>query len=141
MLRVLLNTNQLVSSLLTKVGLQRQLVDLWRERAFLLLLGPEQAEEVGEVLGRRKIARKYRIPAADRAAFVDLLRTEAVILPSASPAGVCRDDADDDRLLGCAAAAGVEYLVTGDADLLTVGRFKQTVIVDARAFLALLAEE
>jgi len=137
---VLLDTNQLVSSLLTKVGLQRQLIDRWRDRAFLLLLGPEQAEEVGGVLARRKIARKYQIPAADRSAFVSLLRTEAVTLPPAEPPGVCRD-ADGDRLLGCAAAAGADYLVTGDTDLLTVGRFKQTMIVDARAFLALLAEE
>lgn len=140
MLRVLLDTNQLVSSLLTKVGLQRQLIDRWRDRAFLLLLGPEQAEQVGGVLARQKIARKYQIPAADRSAFVSLLRTEAVTLPPAEPPGVCRD-ADDDRLLGCAAAAGADYLVTGDTDLLTVGRFKQTMIVDARAFLALLAEE
>jgi len=139
-LRVLLDTNQLVSSLLTKVGLQRQLIDRWRDRAFLLLLGPEQAEQVGGVLARQKIARKYQIPAADRSAFVSLLRTEAVTLPPAEPPGVCRD-ADDDRLLGCAAAAGADYLVTGDTDLLTVGRFKQTMIVDARAFLALLAEE
>ena len=140
MLRVLLDTNQLVSSLLTKVGLQRQLIDLWRDRAFLLLLGPEQAEEVGEVLTRRKIVRKYRVSAADRDAFVNLLRSEALVLPSADPAGVCRDP-DDDRLLGCAAAAGADYLVTGDEDLLTVGGFKQTVVVNARAFLALLAEE
>ena len=59
MVKALLDTNQLVSSLLNARGLQRQLVDAWRRRAFMLLMGPGQVEEVGEVLARPKIAKKY----------------------------------------------------------------------------------
>ncbi len=138
MLEVLLDTNQLVSSLLSKTGLQRQLIDFWRNRSFLLLLAEGQPEEVEEVLSRKKIAGKYKIQPADRAAFLDLLRAEAVILPRASPPGVCRD-ADDDELLGSAAAGGVSYLVTGDADLLAVGQFQDVAILDARTFITILA--
>ncbi len=139
MLRVLLDTNQLVSSLLSTRGPQRELLDAWRQRAFLLFLTAEQLDEVREVLGRPKIARKYPIPAGDRQVFVDLLRSEAVLLPNEPPPGICRDP-DDDHLLGCAAAGGVEYLVTGDADLPRIGRFRETSIVEARAFLRLLSE-
>lgn len=138
MLRVLLDTNQLISSLVSTRGPQRELVDAWRRRAFLLLLTAEQLEEVREVLGRPKIARKYRISPADRQAFLDLLRAEVILLPDEPAPGVCRDP-DDDHLLGCAAAGGVEYLVTGDRDLLSVRRFRETSIVDARAFLGLLS--
>jgi putative PIN family toxin of toxin-antitoxin system len=137
-LRVLLDTNQLISSLVSTRGPQRELVDAWRRRAFLLLLTAEQLEEVREVLGRPKIARKYRISPADRQAFLDLLRAEVILLPDEPAPGVCRDP-DDDHLLGCAAAGGVEYLVTGDRDLLSVRRFRETSIVDARAFLGLLS--
>ena len=38
MLRVVLDVNQLVSSLLSTRGLQRQLIDAWRQGAYLLLL-------------------------------------------------------------------------------------------------------
>ncbi len=138
MLRVLLDTNQLVSSLLSKTGLQRQLIDLWRDRAYLLLLAEGQPEEVEEVLSRRKIATKYRIPPTDRASFLDLLRAEAVILPRANAVGVCRDR-DDDILLATAAAGGANYVVTGDADLLAVGMFREVSILDARTFFDLLA--
>lgn len=99
---------------------------------------PGQVEEVAEVLSRPKIARKYRIAPADRHALLDLLRSEAIRLPIEPPPGVCRDP-DDDYLLGCAAAGGVAYVVTGDADLLSVGQYREVAIVDARHFLALLA--
>ena len=137
MLRVLLDTNQLVSSLLTAGGVQEQLMDEWRHRAFVLFLARGQVEEVAEVLGRPKIAKKYSITPGDRQALLDLLRTEAVLLPDVHAPGVCRDP-DDDYLLGCAAAGGVDYLVTGDADLLAVGRYRGVTIVDGRQFLGVL---
>lgn len=53
--KVVLDTNQLISSLLSTEGPQRHLIDLWRDRAFLLLLAPGQIDEVAEILGRPKI--------------------------------------------------------------------------------------
>lgn len=140
MLRALPDTNQLVSSLLSARGLQRQLIDAWQARAFVLMLVPGQVEEVAEVLSRPKIARKYRIAPGDRDAFLHLLSVEAAVLPHGPAPGVCRDP-DDDYLLGCAAAGGADYLVTGDDDLLTVRRYRDVAIVDARTFLTVLSME
>jgi putative PIN family toxin of toxin-antitoxin system len=137
-LKALLDTNQLVSSLLSTQGPQAQRIDAWRQRAFVLGMVLGQVEEVAEVLGRPKIARKYRILAADRQALLQLLRSEAILLPVGPAPGVCRDP-DDDYLLGSAAAGGMEYLVTGDHDLLSVGQYREVAIVDARHFLAVLA--
>ncbi len=86
---------------------------------------------------RPKIAAKYRMSPADRQAFLHLLDQDAIPLPSHAAAGICRD-ADDDALLGCAANAGIEYLVTGDDDLLTLKRFETVVILTAREFLTIL---
>jgi predicted nucleic acid-binding protein len=74
---------------------------------------------------------------SDRQAFLELLRTEAILLPNEPAPGVCRDP-DDDYLLGCAAAGGVEYVATGDGDLPAVRRYRDVTIVDARTFLAVL---
>lgn len=137
MLKVVLDTNQLVSSLLSAHGLQRRLIDAWRQREFLLCLVPRQIDEVREVLSRPKIARKYRIDPKDRDAFLQLLRLDAILLPQARPAGVCRDPEDDD-LVACAAAGGADYLVTGDEDLLAVARHQGVAILSARDFLATL---
>jgi len=43
-----------------------------------------------------------------------------------------------DVILGCAAGGGVQYLVTGDADLLALKRCETVVILTAREFLAVL---
>ena len=106
----------------------------------MLLMGPGQVEEVGEVLRRPKIAKKYRISADDRSALLDLLRMESVLVPHA-PAPRLSRDSDDDYLLGCAEAGGADYLVTGDDDLLSVGRYRAVVIVDARTFLGVLSTQ
>lgn len=135
--RVVLDTNPLISSLVSTEGLQQQLIDAWRARAFLLLLAPGQIDEVAAVLSRPKIRKKYPIAPEDREAFLHLLRQDALFLPHRRAPGVCRDP-DDDHLLGCAAAGGADYLVTGDEDLLTVGRYRGVTIITAREFLAIL---
>jgi putative PIN family toxin of toxin-antitoxin system len=135
---VVLDTNQLISSLLSTQGLQRQLIDRWRERAFLLLLVPGQIDEVAEVLGRPKIRKKYPLAPEDRETFLQLLRQDASLLPHRPAPGVCRDP-DDDYLLGCAVAGAADYLVTGDEDLLAVGRYRGLAIVTARELLAILS--
>lgn len=138
MLKVVLDTNQLVSSLLSTRGLQRQLIDAWRQRAFLLLLVPGQIDEVAEILSRPKIKKRYRIDPRDREAFLQLLRLDTVLLPHMTAPGVCRDP-DDDYLLGCAAAGRADYLVTGDEDLLSIGRYRDVAILSARDSLAIIA--
>jgi len=137
-LKVVLDTNQLVSSLLSTRGVQAQLVDEWRRRTFVLFLAPGQVEEVDDVLRRPKITKKYSVTASDRQALLELLRTEGIALPQARRPGVCRDP-DDDYLLGCAATGGIDYLVTGDEDLLTIGEFRGVRIVDGRHLLDLLS--
>ncbi len=138
MLKALLDTNQLVSSVLSAAGVQGRILDEWRRHTFLLLVAPGQVEEVGEVLSRPKIATKYSIAPSERTALLALLHAEAVLLPDAPRPGVCRDP-DDDYLLGCAAAGRVDYIVTGDNTLLAVCRHEGVTIIDGRHFLDLLS--
>lgn len=114
------------------------MIDAWRQRAFLLLLVPGQIDELAEILSRPKIKKRYRIDPRDREAFLQLLRLDTVLLPHMTAPGVCRDP-DDDYLLGCAAAGRADYLVTGDEDLLSIGRYRDVAILSARDFLAIIA--
>ncbi|HEY7820050.1 MAG TPA: PIN domain-containing protein, partial [Vicinamibacteria bacterium] len=72
MLKVLLDTNQLVSSLLSTRGRQAQLLDAWKQRKFILVLAPKQMDEISDVLLRPKIAKKYPISGSDREAFLEV---------------------------------------------------------------------
>ena len=52
-------------------------------------------------------------------------------------AGICRDK-DDDNIIAGAKAAGVDYIITGDKDLLILLEYKGIKIVTPRAFQVLL---
>lgn len=66
---------------------------------------------------------------------VDFLAgSSTVVQPSAVDVGVV-SDADDLPVLGTALAGQADYLVTGDRELLALGRIGKTVIVSPRVFL------
>ena len=48
---------------------------------------------------------------------------------------VVKDDPTDNRILECAKAAGSDYVVTGDQDLLRLGRYADIQIVKVSDFL------
>jgi predicted nucleic acid-binding protein len=49
-----------------------------------------------------------------------------------------RANPDDDKIIACAAAAGAEYLVSRDRDLLTLGRYGEIKIVSPEALLRIV---
>ncbi len=48
--------------------------------------------------------------------------------------GICRDPKDD-MVLECAIGAGADVIVTGDKDLLTLGKYENIRVLTPRAFL------
>lgn len=47
--------------------------------------------------------------------------------------GICRDETDD-HVLACVLACKADYLVTGDKDLLEIGRFRRLWVISPRDF-------
>ena len=48
---------------------------------------------------------------------------------------VVKEDPDDNRVLECAEAAGCKYIITGDLDLLRLGKLGNIRIMTVRSFL------
>jgi putative PIN family toxin of toxin-antitoxin system len=63
----------------------------------------------------------------------------AELIHPATRIGECRDP-DDDRILEAALAGYADYIVTGDADLLSMGTFRTIPILTAATFLDRTAE-
>ncbi len=80
------------------------------------------------------LADKFNLPAARVSEILLLLRDLATIVePVALPPNSCRDT-QDLPILGTAVAANADCLVTGDDDLLILGRFQNIPILNPRAF-------
>lgn len=115
--RAVLDTNVLVSALISPGGASTRLLLELRAGAFELILSPLLLAELREVLGRDKF-RRY-VTEAEADAYVELIRNEGVVRadPPPSPEPMSADP-DDEYLIDLAREAGADALVTGDAHLL-----------------------
>ncbi len=115
MLRVVIDPGVLVAALLAPGGSPAQLYERWVAGEFELVVCPLLLAELDAVLRRPKFRRYATIGEVDL--YVAVLRGGASSAPDPEPSpGLTRDPADD-YLVALARSAGVDYLVTGDADL------------------------
>ena len=135
MLKAVIDTNQFVSSLISKQGPSAQLIDRWREQRFILVTSPEIIAEIQRVLKYPHISKKYKLSKSDVQSLLTLIEHEAVVIPKLPAVHVIKDDPDDDKFLACAFAARAEYIVSGDRHLLSLGSYKSISIVTVKEFL------
>ncbi len=134
MIRALLDANTLVSGAIASRGAVAELIDRWLvERLFLVVLSDEILDEVDRALRNRYFA--ARLDAANRAAYLDLLRQAAVVVSVQSRLTGVAPDPNDDHVLAAAIDGAAEYLVTGDRGLLGLGSYRGVRIVNARELL------
>ena len=81
MLRVVVDTNQFVSALISKQGAPARLLDAWRARRFVLVLSDDILKEIRRALFYPRIMRKYHLTQDRVDRFMHLLEHEAVIVP------------------------------------------------------------
>lgn len=135
MLKAVIDTNQFVSSLISKQGPSAQLIDRWREQRFILVTSLEIMAEIQRVLEYPHISKKYKLKPLDVQSLMTLIEHEAVIIPKLPAVHIIKDDPDDDKFLACALAARAEYIVSGDQHLLSLGSYKSISIVTVKEFL------
>ena len=103
------------------------------------LLVPEGLLEEIEVIAPTKPYLADRIPSASLRALFDLLRAEGEMVPPLTrPIPPVTRDRKDDYLIAHAIAGAADVLVSGDQDLLTLGRIDTLQILSPKDFLAML---
>ena len=116
-LRVVVDTNVLVSGLAYPASIPGRILEAWRQGALEMALSRYILDEVARVLPRLK---RVRMTKAEIRDLTDSLMFLAELV---EPAGVkepqLRDEADR-AILGTLVAAQAEYLITGDKDLLAL---------------------
>jgi putative PIN family toxin of toxin-antitoxin system len=136
-LRALCDTNVLVSAFIAG-GPPSRVIEAAIDGRIELVLADPVLEELERVLTTKLGFAQNRVREI-RAFLIELAR-ERVAAPSRSPEQVT-GDRDDDVILACAVAAGVEVLVSGDRrHLLPVGEHRGVRIVAPQALLAEVVE-
>ena len=135
-MRLVLDTNILISALIVPRGPADALYQAWRTGRFRLLTSEEQLEEFRRVTRYPKV-RKYIRPAA-AGTMLNEIRLLAQVLTNLPALSLAADPADN-FLLAMAAAGSADYLVTGDKHhLLSLRRYERTQIVSLRKMADIL---
>lgn len=120
-MRVVLDTNTLVSALLSPNGPPRLLLDDARAQVFELCTSPVLMAELLDVMSREKFARRLAAAGLTPLGIVSEIRRLASMATPVDVPRVVAGDADDDHVLACAVAARADLIVSGDRHLLGLG--------------------
>ena len=130
-MRVVLDTNVLISALLFKGELSR-MVGLWQEGKIVPIISKETFDELRAVLEYPKFS-------LSRAEIKSLIEHETlpffeVVHVSKHVKGACRDP-EDDKFISCAISANADCIVTGDKDLADLKKYQSVRIIHASNFI------
>jgi len=129
------DTNIFVSGLILEKGFPFQLVQKLRSDSFTLVLSSELRQELEEVIMRSKFSAFLSEEQID--IFLLMIDTISKFVEPISLPMKIRDPKDE-KVLAAALASGVDYLITGDEDLLTLkgdSRLGKLKIVTVKEFL------
>jgi putative PIN family toxin of toxin-antitoxin system len=132
-LRLVIDTNILVSAALKPEGLQRTVLVLAMTRPARLYISQAILAEYGDVLARRE----FKIRRGLRQQLLQLIRNRAQLVGPARALEVTKDP-DDNKFLECADVARADYLITGNQRHFP-NFWKKTKIITSREFISIVA--
>jgi putative PIN family toxin of toxin-antitoxin system len=126
-MRVVLDTNVLVSGLAYPASVPGAIVNAWKQGGLELVLSRYILDEMMRVLPRLK---RIALSTAEIRDLADsFMFTAEIVEPSAKKEKALRDAADQ-QVLGTLLAAKADYLITGDKDLLALAA-KYSIVTPA----------
>ena len=138
-MRVVLDTNVLVSAFLAPTGPPAQIFQQWEDGAFDLIVSEALLAEYQRVLGYPHLASHHGLTPREINEAVEAIREFALVVEPREALNVITADPSDNRVLECALVGEAEYIVSGDArHLLPLQEFRGVVILSPTAFLTVL---
>ncbi|MES1944100.1 hypothetical protein PC39_08294 [Salinisphaera sp. PC39] len=138
-MRVVLDTNILLSALISPHSPPFRIYQSWRQGRYELVTSAGQLDELSAASRYPRL--RERITPAEAGRMVNLIRANATLIEK-TPAVSASPDPDDNLILAIAEAGTAHYLVSGDfGDLIALGRHAGTRIVTARTFAEQILKE
>jgi uncharacterized protein len=130
--RFVLDTNVIISAVLSPRSVPRQAFDLAFMQGIVLILESTIAE-LNDVLHRPRF--KRYISEAERSQFLAKYIRDAVLVEVTSVIVGCRDSKDN-KFLELAVSGNAKCIITGDADLLVLHPFRNIFVVTPQSFIS-----
>lgn len=137
-MRVVIDTNVLISGIINPDGVPARLIDFLEPLG--LLSSEALLNEFERVLHYPRIQHRYALTEERIEGYVRRLRRASKIVKLEDIAEKITRDPNDDRFLVCALAGGADYVVSGDRHLLETVEYHGSPIVTPAHLLKLLEE-
>jgi putative PIN family toxin of toxin-antitoxin system len=138
MTRIVIDTNILVSAILTPEGNPAKILKLVLEGKLNLIISPAILEETRQVFNYPKLAKlmeKNNITRQEVYGFLDKMSRVALITPGKLEINAIPEDPADNKIIACALEEDADFIISGDHHLTDLKIFQGIKIVGPAAFL------
>ena len=135
---VLLDTNVIISALLSSAGAPAKILQGWEAGEFELATSPVLLAELERALTYDRVRMHLKLSEHELESFIQGLRSASINVQLLVLLDLILKDPADNRVLECALAVKADYLVTGDHHLLELKEYQGVVILPSAGFLVML---
>ena len=132
---VVLDTNVIVSALLSPKGIPAKILSYLEEGRITVATSSHLLDELEHVLKYTKIVKYVHWSEKDIDGFIKHFSAFTEVVQPESRLKVIEKDLEDDRVLECAVAAQASFIITGDQHLLGLQEFKGIEIISPTVFV------
>src|SRR3972149_8514411 len=131
MLKVVYDTNLIVSAALKKESLPALLLSLALEDKVRLFISPALIKEYEEVLKRPR----FKLGHNEIMELIEEINQKATIVKPTKKLDIITEDEADNRILECALKAKADFIITGNKKHFRFERFKGIRIITPKEFM------
>jgi putative PIN family toxin of toxin-antitoxin system len=133
-LRVVIDTNVLVSGIIQRKGFPYKVVKAWEDDVLILITSDDLINEAGRVLRYEKIRVKYSLDDEEiKQVLLNLMRY-SIVVNDPPKIDVIREDPADNNILAAAIEGKADYIISGDSHLLNLENYKGIRILTPKEF-------
>jgi putative PIN family toxin of toxin-antitoxin system len=136
---VVLDTSVIISALLSAEGPPAQIIDLWEAGVFDVAISTPLLDELKRALDYPQVKKFQKMTPDEINTLLGRWSTISVYVEPEVALEVVEDDPDDNRVLECAVAAKVNYIISGDKHLLDLGEYRGIEVLPPAGFIVLLS--
>jgi putative PIN family toxin of toxin-antitoxin system len=135
-LRVVVDTNLIISGTAASSGAAYELLEAWREGKYILVTSPQILSEIHDVFMRPKIQSTFGFTEEDAQKVIKTFSAQAYVTAGTAVIPTVSPDPDDNMFIACAIEGSASYIVTGDKHhLLPIQTYNGINIITARYFI------
>lgn len=139
-MKVVLDTNVVVSRFLSPRGAPAQAFKLWEAHAFDLLVSCPILQEYKKALSYPKVRELHQLTGQEIDEIIDGFKGFSIFVEPRARLVVVKADPKDNMFLECAVSGKADCILSGDKHLLELKEYQGIQIFTPRAFLLALAK-